>query len=154
MHCDCRVHQLNFFWEYQKSSARICFPGVSGGPNFFFFLPQKPSSASSVLAVSFSITLTIIADASSYCNLGHTDKLGQDIWTGSKILKNMQKNDWQAGAPETRAHADRQLLLSTRLRYRRHSLLRKFMLVSLFMIPLRFLYIDQTEPYEKQLILT
>ena len=40
------VHQLNFFGEYQKSSAHICFPGVSGGPKIFlFFLPQKPSSA-------------------------------------------------------------------------------------------------------------
>ena len=37
-----RVHQFQFFQEYQKSSAHICFPGVSGGPQFFFFLPQKP----------------------------------------------------------------------------------------------------------------
>ena len=41
----CTVGCINFLrW---KSSARICFPRVSGGPKiFFFFLPQKPSSAS------------------------------------------------------------------------------------------------------------
>ena len=79
-----RVHQLNFFWEYQKSSACICFPGVSGGPKKIFFYPKTKFSWPPKVWYFWKIPESLLVIFSSFLFLSkaqeHTENKKIKIW--------------------------------------------------------------------------